>query len=38
MKNISIREIELSDKEIFIAAMQLSRNFHHPWIMVLQNP
>lgn len=37
MKNITIRELELKDKEHFIAAMQRSRDFHHPWVKAPQS-
>ncbi len=32
MKKIIVREVKTDDKEAFIAAMQKSRNFHHPWV------
>jgi GrpB-like predicted nucleotidyltransferase (UPF0157 family)/RimJ/RimL family protein N-acetyltransferase len=32
MKNVIIREPTLEDKEAFLAAMQQSQDYHHPWI------
>lgn len=34
MHSINIREPLLSDQEIFLAAMQKSKTFYHPWVSV----
>lgn len=35
---ISIRQATLQDESQFLAAMQKSISFHHPWVKALQTP